>query len=96
MEPETDVVFAAAVAQTLVIEAQADADIRRERATADLREAERQAEHDRMMELEGAEPELDPSTVLDDLMGTVEEAIPEPDLAPRPGHWFYRPLGRQR
>lgn len=92
VESESDVVIAAAVAQTIVIDAQAEADIRRMTAEAELRESEREAEHERTAELFSEDTIPDPANVLDDVMGAVEDAIPEPDLAPRPGHWFFRPL----
>lgn len=88
-ESESDLVIAGAVAQTMVIDAQAEADIRRMTAAHTLDQAARADEVEPLDVIE------DPIDVIDEILGTVEDALPEPDVSPISGHWFYRPLGRR-
>lgn len=93
VESQADIIVAEAVAQTIVIDAQAEADMRREAHAAELRRQEEERWHGQAVEAAEAAAELDPETILDSVMGPIEEAVS--DTAPAPSHWFFRKWGHK-
>lgn len=89
-ETAADLVIAEAVADTIRIDAQAEASIRVMTAEHELAE-----QREERMSAELAEVIPDPTSILDDVLGPVEAAL-DPDSAPAPGHWFFRKLGGRK
>lgn len=90
--PPSPAVDAAAVAlaeaegQARVIEAQTDAQIRLMDHAHELDEQREERHHERMAELAP-----DPSSIIDEVLGPVEDAL-DLDTKPAPAHWFFRPI----
>ena len=80
------VVLAEAEGQARVIEAQTEAQIRLMDHEHELRESAEDRHHERMAELAP-----DPSSIIDEVLGPVEDAL-DLDTKPAPAHWFFRPI----
>lgn len=90
-ESEADVEIARAIGQTMVIDAQTEAQLRLMDHEAELR----RQEDARLADLMAAEPDADPASLVDAVLGTVEDAVDAVDTPPAPSHPWFRNWSRR-